>query len=619
MPKKSPNITGQWYLAVTALNTTIAIAICLMNIPLSAFTSSLTGALFLSSALIGHFYVLFLLAGLPGYLVSRIKGAGNNAGMFLIFLSNLLLIILIYLDTRIFELYRFHINGMIFELITGGALQDNLSFDILVWALFLAIGLGFVGVEFFAARFIYKRLLHRPPSRTFIFPFVLTFVLAFSTSQGIHIFANASGNKGVMSLQRYIPWAQPITARRYLRKMGVDVKASSDEDLNVTSDFLAYPKQALSCQANEKPNVLMIVVDSLRADTLSADVMPNMWNMAQQGHHFTEHFSAGNSTRFGIFGLMYGLSANYWHTMLQNKKGSEFIKQFSDHDYQFFIHAAAPLYSPEFDRTVFVDIADKITPSLKNAPAYEKDLHINNNIISNINKHDADQAFFGFLFYDSPHSFSYPDDFEEKFKPSWEKINYLELDNDFDATPFLNRYKNSARYTDMLIGKVISSLKEKKMLDNTIVIFTSDHGQEFNENKNNFWGHNGNFSKYQTQVPLFIYWPKSHPKSQYQLYDNRTASIDIAPTILKNVLNCQNPSEDFSVGHDLYSNYPLEKPILIESWSKRAILGKKSITVFYNTGGSDIFDLNYQPYSKQENSPKDFQTIFKQMSSFYTQ
>jgi hypothetical protein len=40
--------------------------------------------------------------------------------------------------------------------------------------------------------------------------------------------------------------------------------------------------------------------------------------------------------------------------------------------------------------------------------------------------------------------------------------------------------------------------------DNTIVIITADHGQEFNENKLNFWGHNGNFTKYQTQVPLII-------------------------------------------------------------------------------------------------------------------
>ena len=49
---------------------------------------------------------------------------------------------------------------------------------------------------------------------------------------------------------------------------------------------------------------------------------------------------------------------------------------------------------------------------------------------------------------------------------------------------------------DDLIGKVINQLKNKGLLENTIIIITGDHGQEFNDNKKGYWEHGGNFSKY---------------------------------------------------------------------------------------------------------------------------
>ncbi|MCC8153005.1 MAG: sulfatase-like hydrolase/transferase [Tannerellaceae bacterium] len=36
---------------------------------------------------------------------------------------------------------------------------------------------------------------------------------------------------------------------------------------------------------------------------------------------------------------------------------------------------------------------------------------------------------------------------------------------------------------DSLIGEVFSALEEKGMLENSVIIITGDHGQEFNENK----------------------------------------------------------------------------------------------------------------------------------------
>ncbi|WP_306686870.1 sulfatase-like hydrolase/transferase [Candidatus Coxiella mudrowiae] len=54
--------------------------------------------------------------------------------------------------------------------------------------------------------------------------------------------------------------------------------------------------------------------------------------------------------------------------------------------------------------------------------------------------------------------------------------------------PYLNRYRNAAHFDDALVGQVLQALKGHQLLKNTIVIITADHGEEFNENHQNYWG-----------------------------------------------------------------------------------------------------------------------------------
>ena len=77
--------------------------------------------------------------------------------------------------------------------------------------------------------------------------------------------------------------------------------------------------------------------------------------------------------------------------------------------------------------------------------------------------------------------------------------------NDTDPVPYFNRYRNSAYWTDGELARVTGYLKEKGLLENTIVVVSSDHGEEFNDNKLNYWGHNGNYTDAQIKVPLIVH------------------------------------------------------------------------------------------------------------------
>ncbi|MBK9224510.1 MAG: sulfatase-like hydrolase/transferase [Flavobacterium sp.] len=92
-------------------------------------------------------------------------------------------------------------------------------------------------------------------------------------------------------------------------------------------------------------------------------------------------------------------------------------------------------------------------------------------------------------------------------------MNFLDLNDDYNPKQLINRYKNSLHFVDSLVGKVLLNLEKRGSLKNTIVVITSDHGQEFNDNKKGYWQHGGNFSDYQIGVPLLVFDASKTPKN----------------------------------------------------------------------------------------------------------
>lgn len=79
----------------------------------------------------------------------------------------------------------------------------------------------------------------------------------------------------------------------------------------------------------------------------------------------------------------------------------------------------------------------------------------------------------------------------------------LEKDNKY--------FSDMVSYTDRLVGKIITSLKENEVFDNTILIFTGDNGTNRSivteTNYGTVRGFKGNTTDAGTRVPLIISWP----------------------------------------------------------------------------------------------------------------
>jgi len=91
-------------------------------------------------------------------------------------------------------------------------------------------------------------------------------------------------------------------------------------------------------------------------------------------------------------------------------------------------------------------------------------------------------------------------------------------------------YDGEIRYTDeYLIKPMINKLKELDIYDKTMIIVTSDHGEEFYEHKN--WLHGITLYNESIKIPLIIKFPNSLYKGKK--LSNTVRITDIMPTILE--------------------------------------------------------------------------------------
>lgn len=90
-------------------------------------------------------------------------------------------------------------------------------------------------------------------------------------------------------------------------------------------------------------------------------------------------------------------------------------------------------------------------------------------------------------------------------------------------------YDGDLAYLDSKIGELISYLREHKVLDETLVIITADHGENLGEN--NLFSHVNDLHRTVTHVPLIIRYPKLFPAGTAE--EGLVQTTDIPSTILE--------------------------------------------------------------------------------------
>ncbi|HEY5761046.1 MAG TPA: DUF3413 domain-containing protein [Steroidobacter sp.] len=543
--------------------------------------------LFRASMLVAHFTLFSTVALLP-VLALIVVWPRPLIAIPLGVLCAVASVAIVLIDTQVYQLYRFHVNAGVLNLLFGGAARETFVFSLAVYAQAALIAAAILAIFSFASGWLWRRVA-RPALQPLPMMAAGILTVALLSFHSIHIWADAAGYEPFLEQTEVLPMRYAATAKRLLRAHGVNLSRLQVADTHGAQEKrqLSYPLEPLTCRTPAKPpNLVVIAIDSWRFDEFNAQVTPNIDRFARHSARFMDHYSGGNATRIGLFSLFYSIPGTYWHRVLAARQGPVLIEHLAQLDYDVQVFRSAPLYSPEFDRTVFAPIdAVRMRSDGRGPAAWDRDL--TNDFLAYLGNRSESAPFFALLFYDAPHSFDHPDDYPTPFEPAAPHVNYLQLRRDTDPLPLLNRYRNSLHYVDSLVGEALAALESRGLLANSVIIVTSDHGQEFNDNGQNYWGHASNFTRFQTGVPFLLYAPGLEPG----VFEHRTTHFDVMPTVLRDYFGCDSRFSTYSVGHPLFQ--PGGREIIVMSEYADFAIMHGNRTAVVRKHGMEVRDEDY--------------------------
>jgi hypothetical protein len=409
-------------------------------------------------------------------------------------------------------------------------------------------------------------------------------VASFAITQAIHIVAYEVSDTRFTSITPELPFYFPMRSHRNAMKFGKElslVRASEADGSGNAGTSLRYPLNDVGCAARparDRKNVLVLLLESWRADAMNPQVTPRMAEFAGGASTFVDHFSSGNSTPSGVFPLFYGIHATYWKAVKANNvriHNPVLIDALEDNGYAFGIFAKSDFKEHKIKDAVFRDI--DVDESFAGNSTHENDRDMTNRLLAFMTDERAlHRPFFGFAFYKSTHyNYDYPAD-SAPFQPA-HKLNVVSATGSDDPAPMMNDYRNAVHYVDGLVGDLLARMRTAGMLENTVVVITGDHGEEFNDSRDNTWMHGGNFTQYQTRVPLIVYVP-GRPGRRVSTV---TSEVDIVPTILQEALHCGWNARDYSNGVNLFGPIPTRRPIVAASYIQHALILDDNVFVVW--------------------------------------
>jgi membrane-anchored protein YejM (alkaline phosphatase superfamily) len=421
-------------------------------------------------------------------------------------------------------------------------------------------------------------------------------------------------------VQETLPWYQPLTIRKLCLRLGFKIitsKASTPRPRQ--TGILSLPKRPIGFSpSSRRPNILFLFSDSTRADALKANVMPNLWEWKSDALWLTNHFSSGHGTGEGIFGALYGIPATYFPRVIAEMKSPPLLDALASLGYDFRILACANLIYPPFRQTAFVHWTNQITDQWV-GPKVNRDHLMTDAFIEFLKKEEslpdaANRPFFAFLFYDSAHQpYTCPVDRQlfpaEGDQPEADYAGSYALPS--TANKVRKYYDNALHYIDFEMGRILRELKAQGVYDNTIIIVTGDHGEEFGECGR--YGHVSDFSHWQTSPLCLVRFPGWKTGTLSRI----TSHLDFVPSILA-WMGATNPISDYSTGCPF--NEATDRTfVMCCGWDRYALIKSNSVTVFDRYIGK-YFDNDYKSMpgsDPRRPSAEDIVQSMQQMGAFF--
>jgi arylsulfatase A-like enzyme len=353
-----------------------------------------------------------------------------------------------------------------------------------------------------------------------------------------------------------------------------------------------------------RPNVVFIVLDAARADRFSCygydkNTTANIDKIAGKGAIFLNNFTQSTFTYRSLaqifFSRYYSMPVYRIHAMHDFKANSQveypwtifkdfdqeqilLPEVFSQNQYQTAFFSEHPLlvshsayFSRKFDEVYYHDFNE----FYGNDYAYQdktEDMKIISSVVSWLKK-NKDKKFFVYCHIMCPHLpyrvkksdsallSSYDLDLLETVRNKANSRDYDSIDGwtNEELEVLHALYDSNLEYADKWVGVLYDNLKQLELEKDTLVIISSDHGENLGDNNSGQYSraHGGPPWDSVTHVPLIMSLPGKIPAGLK--VKGLTESIDIMPSII-DICNLEFPKDKSTDGQSLvpYFNNPLK-------------------------------------------------------------
>ena len=299
-------------------------------------------------------------------------------------------------------------------------------------------------------------------------------------------------------------------------------------------------------------NLIIVTVDTLRADHLGTygyhkDTTPNIDKLAKKGILFSNAYSQSSWTKPSTATLLTGLMpkkhrADTWSSVLKSDRIllSEILKK-NGYNTSAFVTNALVEENNGFNQGYDFFTYIKQNESSKEKYAYSDELNDeiekylktirdNKNNRNNIENGEMKKQFL-YIHYTDPHAPYLPKEEvfskENKIEFNLTTFNRIhEYEREMFSQEMINSYDDEIRFNDKSIGELIDILKKYDIYKNSIIIITSDHGEEFFEHQQ--LGHGKTLYEEQLRIPLIF-----HLANRKGIVFNELMNhVDVVPSVL---------------------------------------------------------------------------------------
>ncbi len=387
-----------------------------------------------------------------------------------------------------------HVNMFVLSLLAQN--NSSLQIGVSMPGLLLMATLVFVAAVGISARYS-SMTRHLSPLKA-----VAIFLVLFGTTQLTYASAYFAGSAKVLQVRRTLPffWApHPYQSNKLL---GI-VLGPRDKNPFALSDRVSPETtpdmpplsagQFNDIDLETAPNILLIVADSLRSKDLqeNLDLAPSLKRASADGFFSLNHYSVSNCTHFSMYTLLTGeLAASYGTA--RRASGPVGL-------YPTLLQLGYRISTAESSSLDWYDLSDIILPAetkrwvAEGEDALENDSAVTAQTVTEIQTWPAhNQPTMHLAFYQGTH-YPYSDTLNVPGRTNEER--YVEAIREFDSN----------------LGTLLDTARTLPITRETIIIVTSDHGEEFlSEGR---VGHASRLTDEQVQVPFLLIGAEPAPEA----------------------------------------------------------------------------------------------------------